>query len=154
MGLSKHEDGSSIIKELERLDEQLMLLDDKPVRASQCFRLSGNPPQVIYNTNCPEDLKQKVEAILLRYRNREDAVSYFYTVEFDFEGVHYTGRLTPHFKDGQETPSSWHVVLNEVFFGWLHKTDNRWEVSEQRPAGLVAKLGGLIDSKAYQPHTV
>lgn len=51
-------------------------------------------------------------------------------IEFDFEGKHYTGRITPEFKKGQQHPSSWHVVLNEVFFGYVHKDHDHWLVSE------------------------
>jgi hypothetical protein len=150
MGLSKHSDGShSIMKELALLDDNPVLLDGRPVKASGCYRLSGNPPQVIYNTNCPDDLKQKIEAILSKYQSRESSASYFYTVEFDFDNIHYTGRLTPGFKKGNDNPSSWHVVLNEVFFGYLQKNQAHWEVTEQRPAGLTEKVGSLIDSKAY-----
>jgi hypothetical protein len=155
MGLSKHEGGaSSIMKELELLDEDLIMLDSQRIKASQCFRLSGNPPKVIYNTNCPDYLKQKIAAILLKYRSSESAISWFYTVEFDFEDTHYTGRLTPEFKKGHDNPSSWHTVLNDVFFGHLNKDNNHWEISEQRPARLVEKVGSLIDSKAYQPHSL
>lgn len=153
MGLSIHEDvSSSVMQELERLDETPVLLNNQLIKPSQCFRLSGNPPKVLYNTNCPDHLKEKIESILLKYRNRNPSASYFYTVEFSFESIHYTGRLTPEFKKNSAVPSSWHIVLNEVFFGYLHKDNNHWEISEQRPAGLVEKLGSLIDSKAYQPN--
>lgn len=151
MGLSKHEGTDiSIAEELEKLDEHLILLEGRQVKPSQCFRLSGNPPQVLYNTNCPEDLKVKVEKILARYRNREETHSYFYTIAFEFENTHYNGRLTPAFKKGNDLPSSWHVVLNEVFFGVLHKNHDRWEIAEQRPAALVEKVGSLIDKGAYK----
>ncbi len=154
MGLSKHADGSAaILKELESLDEKPVLLDGKPVKASGCYRLSGNPPQVIYNTNCPEELKQQVETIISKYREPSAGASY-YSIAFDDEDIHYTGRLTPEFKKGHEQPSSWHVVLNEVFFGYLHKDGDQWEVSEQRPARLTEKVGQLIDNEAYQPHVI
>ncbi len=69
-------------------------------------------------------------------------------IEFDFEGTHYDGRLTPETKKGHEHPSSWHVVLNEVFFGYLHKNNGHWLVSEQRPQGLVDAVGKLIEADA------
>jgi hypothetical protein len=141
-------------KELELLDENTVLLDGLSVKPSNCFRLSGHPPKVIFNTNCPEELKQKVEEILLKYESRESNISYFYTVEFDLENVHYEARLTPEFRMSHEIPSSWHVVLNEVFFGHLHKDQDQWASSEQRPGALVEKVGSLIDSKAYQTHAI
>ncbi|MEO5684865.1 MAG: hypothetical protein ABIQ88_19640 [Chitinophagaceae bacterium] len=151
MGLSKHDDGhSGVMEDLALLDDELVLLEGMLIKPSQCFRLSGNPPQIIYNTNCPADLKAKVNAILLKHRSRPSGISYFYTVEFDHEGVHYIGRLTPEFKRGGNEPSSWHTVLNDVFFGYLHCHNSQWEVSEQRPQQLVDTIGKLIDNCSYQ----
>ena len=151
MGLSKHtEYNHSILKALQKLDKDTVMLDGKLVKPSTCYRLAGNPPAVIYNTNCPEDLMEKIESILQEHRNKMPDVNYFYTIEFDHQGIHYTGRLTPSFKKGRDEPASWHVVLNEVFFGHLYKDKEHWEISEQRPEGLVAIVGRLIDERIYR----
>lgn len=76
----------------------------------------------------------------------------YYTVTFDFENQHYEGRLSPEYKKSSQDPSSWHVVLNDVFFGYMHKDGGQWEVTEQRPAGLTERVGALIDAKDYQQH--
>jgi len=145
---------TSVLHELKKLDEHPVLLNGQPVKANTCYRISGNPPQVLYNTNCPDELKEQIEAILLKYRSRESGVAYFYTVAFEHDSVFYNGRLTPVFKKGHDLPSSWHVVLNEVFFGYLHKNGEHWEASEQRPHELIEKIGTLIDRKEYAPHAV
>ncbi len=72
MGLSKHSDKYvSIAAELEKIDLEPVLLNGHPTKPSSCYRLSGNPPQVIFNTNCPDDVKGKIEAILLKYRTAD-----------------------------------------------------------------------------------
>jgi hypothetical protein len=67
------------------------------------------------------------------------------------KGVHYDGRITPEIKTGHP-PSSYHVVLNEVFFGYLHKNNNQWHVSEQRPSGLVEMAGKQIEQSGDEFH--
>ena len=74
----------------------------------------------------------------------------WYSIAFDYEGIHYDGRLTPETKADHKNPSSWHIVLNEVFFGYLHKDSGHWHVSEQRPSGLVQEVGKLIELTGYQ----
>ncbi|MEO6314735.1 MAG: hypothetical protein ABIU63_13575 [Chitinophagaceae bacterium] len=78
----------------------------------------------------------------------------YYAVKFDFEGKHYDGRLTPTVKKGHEDPASWHVVLNDVFFGHLNKNGQHWEVNEQRPPALTELIGNLIDDKNYQQRAI
>lgn len=72
MGLSKHEGNNSLIQqELDQLDATPVMLGNKWVKPSQCYHLSTNPAHVLYNTNCPEDLKVKVAAILSKYENND-----------------------------------------------------------------------------------
>ncbi|GAC1452374.1 MAG: hypothetical protein NVSMB7_15060 [Chitinophagaceae bacterium] len=73
MGLSVHNEISGLIRlELDRLDKQPVLMNGKLVKPSQCYRYSTSPPHVLYNTNCPEHLMEKIEAILLKYRNTDE----------------------------------------------------------------------------------
>ncbi len=155
MDLSSHAgENSSLWKELQLLDEKPIILDGKLVKPSNCFRLSGNPPKVIYNTNCPDELKKKIEEIVSKYHPVEDNVSYFYTIVFNHNEIHYTGRITPEFKKSNDQPSSWHIVLNEVFFGHIHKNNDHWENTEQRPPGLTEKVGALIDAGSFYPRSM
>jgi hypothetical protein len=68
----------------------------------------------------------------------------YYTIQFDYDGIHYDGRVTPELKAHQQSPSSWHVVLNDVFFGYLSKQGAHWNVTEQRPHALVQEVGKHI----------
>ena len=74
----------------------------------------------------------------------------FYLIAFTYEGVHYDGRVTPEPKTNHGKPSSYHVVLNEVFFGYVNKNNHRWHVTEQRPAGLVQIVGREIEKTGHE----
>jgi len=69
-----------------------------------------------------------------------------FSLEFNAEGIHYTGWATPsdhRHDDGQ--PSSYHVVLNQVFFGNVSRNKGKWLVDEQRPYELTAAVGECLD---------
>lgn len=75
----------------------------------------------------------------------------YFNIQFDHDGVHYDGIVTPSDKlraDG--TPKSFHVVLNNVFFGNLNFHQSKWNADEQRPQALVEMVGRRIESH-YQP---
>jgi hypothetical protein len=46
-------------------------------------------------------------------------------------------------------PVSFHVVLNDVSFGYVSFHDNQWVVNEERPADLLKAVGEQIE-KYYQ----
>jgi hypothetical protein len=75
----------------------------------------------------------------------------YFPIEFSHGETQYEGRVTPERKANHHT--SYHVVLNEVFFGYVHKHDEHWHVSEQRPASLVQKVGECIE-KVYPAASV
>ncbi len=86
-------------------------------------------------------------------KHAESDQSIYYTTVFDCDGIHYSCRLTPKPGTGERS-ASWHIVLNDVFFGFMHKNGGHWEVSEQRPAILTQQLGEIIDKKLYEMHTI
>jgi hypothetical protein len=68
------------------------------------------------------------------------------SLHIDQDGQKYTGWATPSDKrhpDGYA--KSYHVVLNEVFFGDLSLNADRWTISEQRPQDLVMAVGRAIE---------
>ena len=72
-------------------------------------------------------------------------------ISLDFNGTHYTGWATPSEKTHENGwPKSFHVVLNETFFGNVSNNDGQWLVDEQRPDGMVDVVGTAIQSK-YKP---
>jgi hypothetical protein len=54
-------------KELKELDKELVQVDGGHLKPSQCYRFETDPVHMMYNTNCPDSLKQKIEAILSRH---------------------------------------------------------------------------------------
>jgi hypothetical protein len=68
-----------------------------------------------------------------------------FDIEFDCEGKHYTGWVNPSeelHKDG--LPASFHVVLNNVSFGYVSFANGKWRSDDQRPAELVEATGNQI----------
>jgi hypothetical protein len=57
----------SIKTELTRLDNEMVRVDGLQLKPSQCYRIELDPVHVLFNTNCPDDLRAKVESILSKY---------------------------------------------------------------------------------------
>lgn len=53
--------------ELDLLDEELLPVEGRMLKPSQCYYLETDPPHVLFNTNCPDALREKIETILLKY---------------------------------------------------------------------------------------
>ena len=70
----------------------------------------------------------------------------FFTIHFNYNHVLYDGRVTPHHIDNNGEAASFHVVLNNVFFGYVHKQGKQWQVNEQRPEALVEIVGASIEN--------
>jgi hypothetical protein len=55
--------------ELGELDRDAVIIDGIHLKPSQCYHFDIDPVHVLFNTNCPDSLKEKVQAILLKYEN-------------------------------------------------------------------------------------
>ena len=69
-------------KELEELDKELIDIDGNKLKPSQCYRFETDPAHMLFNTNCPDSLKQKLQFILSKYLpeyegDREQPISRF-----------------------------------------------------------------------------
>ncbi|MET0393457.1 MAG: hypothetical protein ABW019_09970 [Chitinophagaceae bacterium] len=53
--------------ELNELDQETVAIDGRAMKPSQCYHFSTDPAHVLFNTNCPDSLKEKVQAILDKY---------------------------------------------------------------------------------------
>jgi len=53
--------------ELSELDRDPVEVDGMQLKPSQCYHFDVSPLHVLFNTNCPDSLKQKVQAILSKY---------------------------------------------------------------------------------------
>ena len=70
--LSRPERLIRIQNELRALDEHNIEVGGKQLKPSQCYRVGVSPAHILFNTNCPDSLKQKVQAILLKYINEDE----------------------------------------------------------------------------------
>ena len=52
---------------LEELDREMVNIDGRQLKPSQCYRLELQPVHVLFNTNCPDTLKEKVQDILTKH---------------------------------------------------------------------------------------
>jgi hypothetical protein len=71
----------------------------------------------------------------------------FFSIHFKYNDVSYEGRVSPEHRDAEGEPASYHIVLNNVFFGYLTKNGKHWQVNEQRPEALVELVGACIENE-------
>jgi hypothetical protein len=68
-----------------------------------------------------------------------------FDIAFELEGATYKGWVNPSDKlNDAGMPASFHVVLNETSFGHVSNNNGEWTVSEDRPEGLIKKVGEAI----------
>ncbi|MET0464805.1 MAG: hypothetical protein ABW007_16705 [Chitinophagaceae bacterium] len=53
--------------ELDDLDREYVDVDGIKLKPSQCYRLETDPAHVLFNTNCPGQLKDRIQALLQKY---------------------------------------------------------------------------------------
>ena len=58
--------------ELDEIEKTLIDIDGLPVKPSKCYYFGNNPAHILFNTNCPDQLKERVEGILLKYTSNEN----------------------------------------------------------------------------------
>jgi hypothetical protein len=61
--------------ELRDLDLEVVDVDGKQMKPSQCYRIEMNPLHVMFNTNCPETLQGKINSILAKYLQSDETGS-------------------------------------------------------------------------------
>ncbi|RYF88748.1 MAG: hypothetical protein EOO00_10790 [Chitinophagaceae bacterium] len=69
-----------------------------------------------------------------------------FDISFDYNGMHYKGWVNPSGKKNDGVPVSFHVVLNDIFFGNLSFNQGKWINSEDRPDELTTLSGEHIES--------
>ncbi len=70
----------------------------------------------------------------------------FVDIELEHDNTHYKGWVQPSDKkNAKGIPSSFHVVLNNVFFANLSYNQEKWIADDQRPDDLVQAVGRRIE---------
>jgi hypothetical protein len=54
-------------EELKELDKELVEVDGARLKPSQCYHYEANPAHILFNTNCPDKLKEKIQLILAKH---------------------------------------------------------------------------------------
>jgi hypothetical protein len=57
-----------LLSELAELDRETIIVDGKTLKPSQCYHVGTDPTHVLFNTNCPDELREKVSRVLAKYR--------------------------------------------------------------------------------------
>lgn len=58
--------------ELDQLDLDSIEVDGVALKPSQCYHFGLSPAHVLFNTNCPDTLKEKVQSILSKYTDNNE----------------------------------------------------------------------------------
>lgn len=58
--------------ELAELERELVDIEGKMMKPSQCYHLELDPVHVLYNTNCPGTLKERIDSILAKYLRKDE----------------------------------------------------------------------------------
>jgi hypothetical protein len=58
--------------ELNELDHQLVDVEGNQLKPSQCYHFDTSPLHVLFNTNCPDSLKEKINSILSKYISQDE----------------------------------------------------------------------------------
>ncbi len=61
--------------ELKQLDDESVIIDGIVLKPSQCYHFDSNPAHILFNTNCPDSLKERVQAILAKYSSADEVGS-------------------------------------------------------------------------------
>ncbi len=64
-------------------------------------------------------------------------------IPFEFNGKHYECEVSPLRKRTDQTPRTFQIALNDVYFGIISFTGDHW-VSDTSKTELVEKIGELI----------
>ena len=57
----------NLLDELKALDSELVPVDGSLLKPSQCYHFETDPVHLLFNTNCPDDLRQKINAIVQKH---------------------------------------------------------------------------------------
>ena len=53
--------------ELDLLNETWVDLHDTKLKAQNCYHFEADPPHILFNLNCPEELRTHLTGILSKY---------------------------------------------------------------------------------------
>ena len=66
---------SKLTADLAGLDKEKVFVNGNWLLPNQCYRFGTDPVHILYNTNCPEQLKTKIRAIFSKYGLEDESSS-------------------------------------------------------------------------------
>jgi hypothetical protein len=66
MDLLKHP-MDSLRDDLDILNKEWRNIEGTPLSASQCYHFETDPPHFLFNLNCPDNLRQELNDLLLKH---------------------------------------------------------------------------------------
>lgn len=64
---------SRLKTELNELEREWVDIDGIKLKPSQCYRLETDPAHVLFNTNCPDALRERINALLTKYLPQDES---------------------------------------------------------------------------------
>lgn len=58
--------------ELNDLDREFVDVDGIKLKPSQCYRFETDPAHILFNTNCPGELKNRIDALMMKYLPQDE----------------------------------------------------------------------------------
>lgn len=58
--------------ELAELEREWVDVDGHKMKPSQCYRFESSPAHVLFNTNCPDKLKERIETLMNKYLRKDE----------------------------------------------------------------------------------
>ncbi|MEO6613262.1 MAG: hypothetical protein ABIT05_15365 [Chitinophagaceae bacterium] len=56
-----------LVNELKELDREMVDVDGTRLKPSQCYHFETDPAHMLFNLNCPEALKEKIQGLITKY---------------------------------------------------------------------------------------
>jgi hypothetical protein len=53
--------------DLDQLNKEWRDIEGNPLSANQCYHFESDPPHFLFNLNCPDNLRQELNGLLLKH---------------------------------------------------------------------------------------
>jgi hypothetical protein len=57
----------SLRDDLDQLNKDWRDIEGNPLSANQCYHFESDPPHFLFNLNCPDNLRQELNSLLLKH---------------------------------------------------------------------------------------
>jgi hypothetical protein len=61
-----------IKEELDALEKYPVIVNGRELKPSQCYHIDANPMHVLFNTNCPDSLRDRINSIISKHTGTDE----------------------------------------------------------------------------------